>query len=86
MEVCIVAFVAGPSCEDAVGELEDVGVIGLDRVVVAFTSDGDTVFSAGQFVLEAEKVFVGFQLRIIFDDGEKATESAVKLPVGGNFV
>jgi hypothetical protein len=36
LEVGVVAFVAGPGGEDAVGELEDVGVIGLDGVVVVF--------------------------------------------------
>ena len=86
LEVGVVAFVAGPRGEEAVGELKDVGVIGLDGVVVIFAGDGDAVFGAGEFVLEAEEVFVGFELRIIFDDGEEAAESAVELAVGGDFV
>jgi len=86
LEVGVVAFVAGPGGEDAVGELEDVGVIGLDGVVVVFAGDGNAVFGAGEFVLEAKKIFVGFQLRVVFDDGEKAADGAVELPVGGDFV
>jgi len=60
LEVGVVAFVAGPAGEEAVGELEDVGVIGPDAVVVIFAGDGDAVFGACEFVLEAEEIFVRF--------------------------
>src|SRR5580698_7905405 len=83
LEVGVVAFVAGPAGEEAVGELEDVGVIGLDGVVVIFAGDGDAVFGAGEFVLQAEEIFVGFELRVVFNDGEEAAECAVELSVGG---
>ena len=86
MEVGVVAFVAGPGGEEAVGELEDVGVIGLDGVVVILAGDGDAVFGAGEFVLQAEEIFVGFELGVVFDDGEEAAERAVELAVGGDFV
>jgi hypothetical protein len=60
LEVGVVALVAGPSREEAVGELADKGVIRLDGVVVVLAGDGDAVFGAGEFVLQAEEVFVGF--------------------------
>src|SRR5580698_3818519 len=63
LEVGVVAFIAGPGGEEAVGELADVGVIGLDGVVVIFASDGDAIFGAGEFVLQAEEILVGFELR-----------------------
>lgn len=86
MEVGVVAFVAGPGGEEAVRKLEDVGVIDLDRVVVTFPGDGDAIFGAGEFVLQAEEIFVGFELRIVFDDGQEAADGAVELAVGGDFV
>jgi hypothetical protein len=86
LEVGVVAFVAGPSGEEAVGELADVGVVGLDGVVVVLAGDSDAVFGSGELILQAEKIFVGFELRIIFDDSEQATESAIELTVGGDFV
>ena len=86
LEVGVVAFVAGPAGEEAVGEEADVGVIGLDGIVVMFAIDGDAIFGAGEFVLEAEEVSVGFELRIIFDDCEQAADGAVELSVGGDFV
>ena len=45
--------------------------------VVAAAFDGDAVFRASQFVLQAEEVFVGFELRIIFDDDQQAAEGGV---------
>ena len=60
LEVGFVAFEAGPAGEDAVGEQADVGVVGLDGVVVALAFHGDAIFGAGQFVLQSQEVFVGF--------------------------
>jgi hypothetical protein len=86
LEVGVVAFIAGPGGEEAVGELADVGVIGLDGVVVVFAGDGDAIFGAGEFVLQAEEILVGLELGIVFDDGEEAADGAVELAVGGDFV
>ena len=86
MEVGVVAFVAAPGGEDAVGKLADVGVIGLDGVVVIFAGDGDAVFRAGEFILEAEEIFVGFELGVVFDYREESADGAVELAVGGDFV
>ena len=60
LEVRFVAFEARPTGEDAVREEPDVGVVGLDGIVVALAFYGDAIFGAGQFVLKAEEVFVGF--------------------------
>jgi hypothetical protein len=86
LEVGVVAFVAGPRGEYAVGKLADVGVIALDGVVVVFAGDGDAIFGTGKFVLQAQEIFVGFELGVVFDDGKEATDGAIELSVGGDFV
>ena len=55
---------ASPAGEDAVGEEADVGVVGLDGIVVALPFHGDAIFGACQFVLKAEEIFVGFELGV----------------------
>src|SRR5215470_6456329 len=71
-EVGVVALEAGPGCEHAVGPLADVGVVGLQGIIVTLACDGDAVFGAGQFVLKAQEVFVRLELGIILDDEEQA--------------
>ena len=41
---------------------------------------------AGQLVLQPQEILVGFQLRIVFNDGQQSAEGAVELAVGGDFV
>src|SRR5450755_277263 len=79
LEVGFVAMEAGPAGEEAVGEQADVGVVGLDRIVVALAFDGDAIFGAGQFVLQAQEIFVGFELRVVFHYDEQAAQGAVEL-------
>ena len=59
-EVGVVAGEAAEAGYEAVGEERDVGVVVLDGFVVAAALDGDAIFGAGEFVLEAEEIFVGF--------------------------
>ena len=64
----------------------DVRVVVLDGFVVAPPFHGDTVFRAGQFVLQAQEIFVGLQLRIIFDQREQTAQCSVELAVRGDFL
>ena len=47
LEVIVVAFEAGPSREDVVGEQANVGVVLLNGIVIALAFDGDAVLCAG---------------------------------------
>src|SRR5205809_104187 len=47
-------------------------VVILHNFVVAAALDGNAVFRARQLVLRAQEIFIGFQLRIIFNDHEQA--------------
>src|SRR5207245_10881729 len=78
-EVRIVGLETCPAGKYARGELLDVGVVVLQGVVVALPCHGDAIFSAGQLVLQAQKVFVRLQLRIVLPDHDKATKGAVQL-------
>src|SRR5579859_5036198 len=60
-EVGVVASEAAEAGDQAVGEKRDVGVVVLNGFVVAAALDSDAVFRSSQLVLEAEKVFVGFE-------------------------
>ena len=75
-----------PARENIVRKKSDVRVVVLNRVVVALALNGDAVFSARQFVLQTEEVFIRFQLRIVFDDEEQPSESAIQLAVRGDLV
>src|ERR1700721_2965414 len=55
-EVGVVAGKAAHAGNEAVGEESDEGVVVLDGFVVAAAFDGDTVFGAGEFVLDAEEI------------------------------
>jgi len=59
-EVGFVRFESRHLSEKAVGELLNIGVVVLQRVVVALAFDRDAVFCASQFVLQTQKVLVGF--------------------------
>jgi len=57
-EVGFIGLEPGPSCENAARKLLDVSVVVLERIVVTLTFDGDPVFGAREFILQAEEVFV----------------------------
>ena len=59
-EVGVVAGEAAEASDEAVREERDVGVVVLHGFVVATAFDGDAIFGAGEFVLEAEEILVGF--------------------------
>src|ERR1039458_6415677 len=73
-EVCVVRLEASPSRKNAVRKLLHVGVVVLQGVVIALAFDGDAVLGACEFVLQAQKVFVRLQLRIIFHDQQQAAD------------
>src|SRR6266853_795376 len=85
-EVRVVTLESSPARKDIVRKESDVRVVVLDGVVVSLALDSDPVFRARQFVLQTEKVFVRFQLRIVFDDDEQPSKRAIQLIVRGDLV
>ena len=61
-------------------------VVFLDFFIVLAALDHDSVFGAGQLVLQSKKVFVGLQIGIIFDHHQEAADSAIELRVGVNLL
>src|SRR5437879_252119 len=53
-------------------------VVILDGLVVATALDGDAIFRARQLVLQAQKILIGFQLRIIFNHHEQAPQCRIQ--------
>src|SRR5918993_3623216 len=60
--------------EDDRGEALDLGVVGLDRVVVVLPSEGDLVLRRRELLLKVDQNRVGTQLRIILGDGEQVPD------------
>ena len=60
-EVSVVLLVSGKSGNQIVRKLQQVSVVVLDRVVIALALDGDAVFGARQFVLQAQEIFIGLE-------------------------
>jgi hypothetical protein len=50
--------------------LLNVSVVVLKRIVIPLALDGDAVFRPGEFILQAQEVLIGFQLRIILGNGK----------------
>src|SRR5437868_5555761 len=85
-EVRVVSLESAPARKHAIRKESDVRVVVLDGIIVSLALDSDPVFRAGQFVLQAEKVFVRFQLRIVFDNDEQPSKSAIQLIVRGDLI
>ena len=64
----------------------DISVVVLQCLVVALSFDGDAVFGAGELILQAQEVFVGFKLRIILHNREQPSKCTVELLVGCNLL
>src|ERR1700730_4167888 len=73
-EVRVVTRKSGQAGDDVVGKQRDVGVVVLQDLIVVTTLDGDAIFRACQFILQAHKIFIGFELRIILDDHQQTPE------------
>src|SRR5262249_2167088 len=71
LEVGLVAGKAAHAGDQAVGEERDESVVLLNHIVVAAPLDSDAVFGAGELVLQAEKIFIGFELGIVFRDDQQ---------------
>src|ERR1035437_3151537 len=82
-EIRCVWFESGPSCKNIVWEKLDVSVVVLHGLVVTPPFDRDAVLGASQLVLQAQKILVGLELRIILNDGEQPAECPVELAVRG---
>src|SRR5438067_6930858 len=67
-KVRVVWFEAHAGREQAVGELLDVSVVIAQSAIVALALNRDAVFGSGEFILQAQEIFVGLQLRIVLDD------------------
>src|SRR5713226_1122133 len=83
-EISLVTLEAGPTGEHAVWEQADIGVVVLQGFVVAPPLDGDAVFCACQLVLQAQKILVGLELRVVLDDHQQATQRAVERIISGD--
>src|SRR5712692_1296797 len=83
-EISLVTLEAGPTGEQAVGEQADKGVVVRQSFVVAPPLGGNAVFCACQLILQAQKILVGLELRVVFDDHQQATQRAVELIIGGD--
>src|SRR5918996_163637 len=64
--------------EDDRGEALDLGVVGLDRVVVVLPREGDLVLRRRELLLEVDQDRVGTELRIILGHGEQVTDGPGK--------
>ncbi len=82
LEVGVVLLEAGDARPDAVGELQDEGVVVLDGVVVALAGHSDAVLRARQLILQAHELLAGAQLRVVFREQQQAANRPVELPVG----
>src|SRR5581483_5537090 len=69
---------------DAVGELEDKGVVVLDRVVVAFARHCNAIFGPSQLILQTHELLARTQLRVVFRKRQQASQRRVELSVGGD--
>src|SRR5262249_32212563 len=76
----------GKAGDQAVGEHTDVSVVVLHGIVVAAALDGDAVFGSGQVILKGHEVFVGLEVRIIFDGGQQAAGGGIQLAGCGGLV
>ena len=86
LEVGVVPAETGVGGDDVVGEKANVGVVGLNGIVVTLAGDGDAIFGTSKLVLKAEKIFVGLELRIIFGQGQDFDLHAIELIAGGDLV
>src|ERR1700734_3062372 len=57
-EGVVVNLEPAPSRENAIRELADECVVGLDRIIVALALDRNAVFGSGQFILQPQEIFV----------------------------
>src|SRR5216683_5291399 len=62
------------------------GVVVLSGQGIVAPGRGQTVFRPGQLVLQLQKAFVGFQLRIIFRNRKKASTRAEQAAVAEGLV
>src|SRR5208282_1905634 len=86
LEIGVVAREASETGNQTVREQGNVGVVVLNRIVVALALHSDTVFRAGQFILQAHEIFVRFQLRVVFHDDHQPAQCGVQLSVRRDFV
>ncbi len=84
-KVRVVFLEARYACPDVVGKLQDVGVVDQDGVVVTLAGNAHAVLSAGELILQAHELIAGTELRVVFSEGEQATEGVVERGVGGDF-
>src|SRR5690242_11884581 len=65
LEISVIAVESGPGGEDIVRKNAEVSIVILQDLIIAAALDRNAVLGAGEFVLKAQKVFVGFQLGVI---------------------
>src|SRR5438270_8469707 len=70
-KIGVVRFVTHTRGEQARGKLLHVRVVIPKRVVITLALDSNAVFGPCEFVLQAQEVFVGFQLGIILGNGQE---------------
>src|SRR5919107_3772514 len=60
--------------EDDRGEALNLGVVGLDRVVVVLPGEGDLILRRRELLLEVDQNRVGTELRIVLGDGKQVPD------------
>src|SRR5918997_5867443 len=68
--------------EDDRREALDLGVVGLDRVVVVLPREGDLVLRRRELLLEVDQDRVGAKLRIVLGNGEQVPDGPGKTGLG----
>ena len=69
---------------DAVGKFANKGVVVAQSVVVAAARHANSVFRAGQLILQTHELLAGAQLRVVFGQREQPSESGIELAVCGD--
>ena len=81
-EISVVHVEAEHVGPDAVGKLTDVSVVGAKGIVVTATGHADAVFCAGKVILQSHELIAGTELRVVFCEGQQATEGRIEGAVG----
>src|SRR5437867_157127 len=78
-EIVVVRMEARPGGKDIVGEQLHVGVVVLERFIVAPPLDRKAGFSSGELVLQAKKTLVGLEAGIVLSRSKQAAQGSIQL-------
>src|SRR5579862_39086 len=72
--------------DEDVGNLAYPRVVSIDVIIEEFASVGDTLLEFRDAVLQAQKILIRFELRIIFRYGEQASQCGDDVQIGAGFL